>query len=91
MIPPTSPNPPALSKMFVEMAIAIMKMITMVECPSEKNKPQVTGTCPSCISPRVALSIALEWVIEIRIRMLGDTSSIQYLMWSASSAVIIHD
>ena len=33
--------------------------ITMVLCPSEKNRPQVTGSCPRLMRPLVALSMAL--------------------------------
>lgn len=33
--------------------------ITIVLCPSEKNRPQVTGSCPMLMRVRVALSIAL--------------------------------
>jgi hypothetical protein len=34
--------------------------MTMVLCPKEKNRPQVTGNCPKLIKVLVALSIALE-------------------------------
>ena len=34
---------------------------TIVECPSEKKKPTLSGRCPSAISLRVVLSIALMW------------------------------
>ena len=33
--------------------------MTIVLCPSEKKRPQVTDNCPSPIRPLVALSIAL--------------------------------
>ena len=34
------------------------RQTTMVEWPSEKNKPTATGRLPSCISLRVTLSMA---------------------------------
>ena len=34
---------------------------TIVECPSEKKKPTLSGRWPSAISLRVVLSIALMW------------------------------
>jgi hypothetical protein len=37
---------------------------TIVECPSEKYSPTVTGCLPSCISLRVTLSIAAMWPSE---------------------------
>jgi hypothetical protein len=33
-------------------------MITMVECPREKNMPTVTGRCPAAIRRRVIRSMA---------------------------------
>ena len=34
---------------------------TIVECPSEKKKPTLSGRWPSAISLRVVLSIAAMW------------------------------
>ena len=34
---------------------------TIVECPSENQKPTLSGRCPSPISLRVVLSIAAMW------------------------------
>ena len=36
-------------------------MNTIVECPSEKQKPTLSGRLPSAISLRVVLSIAAMW------------------------------
>ena len=38
--------------------------ITIVLCPSEKNRPHVTGSWPRAISALVALSIALSHAEE---------------------------
>jgi hypothetical protein len=39
-------------------AIAAERAITTVECPSEKNRPALTGRLRSCMSLRVTLSMA---------------------------------
>ena len=43
---------------FAAIAIATVRPMTIVEWPSEKNKPTATGRFPSCISLRVTLSMA---------------------------------
>lgn len=58
-IPPTFPMPCSLSYTAEEIAMTTVTTTTTVLCPREKNNPQVTGSCPNCISPRVALSMAL--------------------------------
>ena len=40
---------------------AIASRKTIVECPSEKKKPTLSGRWPSVISLRVVLSIAAMW------------------------------
>ena len=42
----------------VATAIATVSATTIVEWPSEKNRPTPTGRRPSCINLRVTLSIA---------------------------------
>ncbi len=60
--PPTTLNVSKRpSSAAVASAIAAEASTTMVEWPSEKNKPTATGRLPSCISLRVTLSMAAIW------------------------------
>ena len=58
MRPPISWKVGMSLTMPAEIAIRIDRATTIVEWPSEKNRPTPTGRWPSCISLRVVLSIA---------------------------------
>ena len=64
-------------------------MMTIVLCPSEKNRPHVTGNCPSPIRPLVALSIALfkEVVNFARVKMhcCEDCKRVIYAEYTTTS------
>lgn len=62
MIEPTSENAPKRFDIAAELAATMMEvMITIVECPREKNVPTVTGRWPEATRRRVMRSMADMW------------------------------
>lgn len=62
MVPPTALKPSKRERSAsAEIAMPSVARITMVEWPSEKNRPTEKGRLPSCISLCVTVSIAAMW------------------------------